>query len=660
MAIKERAVAAAPPAGAARRRRGCLRALMILATTFVVLALAVVGLAYYVIHHPLPPANGTLSLPGLSAPVTVVRDSAGMPHITAANSADLFRAQGYVVAQDRLWQMDFFRRVGAGRLSEVLGARQATLDADRNVRTMGWQRAAQKELDALPAADRALLEQYAAGVNAFLASHQDSLPIEFSILGYKPEPWTPLDTVTFGKVMAWDLSENLDLEITMSDLQARLGPARAASLLPAYPDGKATIVGQSALPGNPQGSHPDPLGLARVFGAGDGLIGSNNWVIDGTKSADGHPLLANDPHLGVQNPSIWYAIQLRAQDGSLDVEGVTFAGVPGVVVGHNRDIAWGVTNLGPDTQDLFVETLDPAGHPGQYQYQGTWRPLDVLTETIPVKGEAGQSLTIRSTVHGPLLNTVRDDIKVPAAFAWTALQPGGLLPAVINLDHAKNWAEFHTALSTWDVPGQNFVFADTAGNIGYQATGRWPIRKQGNGLVPVDGASGAYDWTGFVPYDKLPSVYNPPSHFLVTANNRVVGPAYPYLATGWWGPWFRAERITQLLSAPAKLTMDDFKKIQYDTHSPLAVAFGRHLAAVQGGDAPTQQAAALFQNWDGNISTDSVAATIYEVTREQVLTDTFADELGGSLAGEYLDTASGAANELIYTLLDDPQNAWWD
>ncbi len=617
-----------------------------------------VGAAIWAVRRPLPTTSGTLHMAGLSAPVTVVRDGAGMPHLTAANSIDLFRAQGYVVAQDRLWQMDFYRRVGAGRLSEVLGP--TPLDTDRFVRTVGWRRAAQRELDALPAEYKLILQAYSDGVNAFLDTHGDTLPLEFTILGYKPDHWTPLDTVTFGKVMAWDLSENMNVEMTMADLQAKLGVDKAAQYLPAYSDSGTTIVPQSALPGRPQGGSAVSRRLSGVFGVGaDSAIGSNNWVIAGSHTSDGKPLLANDPHLRVQNPSIWYAMQLRATDGSLDVEGVTFAGAPGIVVGHNATLAWGVTNLGPDTQDLFVEKLDPTGRPGQYQYKGAWRPLDVITETIAVKGDVSQTLTISSTVHGPLLNGVISQLTAPSALSWTALQPGRLLSAVISVDRAKDWAGFHAALADWSVPGQNFVYADTAGNIGYQATGNWPVRAKGNGLVPVDGSSGDYDWVGTVPYDQMPSVLNPAQGYVVTANNRVVGPNYPHLITGWWFPPFRAERITAMIAATPKVSVDDVKRMQYDQHSVLAAAVGQKLAALTG-DGGVTEAAARFKGWDGNLSADSATAALYELTYNQILTRTLSDELGGALAGEYLDNLNPAANMLLRNLLDTPQAALWD
>ena len=653
---RARATVAPQPRRARRWLRNVLLGLLAL---LLVVMLAVAGLVTYFLRNPLPQTSGTITLPGLSAPVTVVRDHSGVPHITAANQADLFRAQGYVVAQDRLWQMDFYRRVSAGRLSELIG--DATLDTDRYYRTVGLRRVAAEEYVQLDPAEQAILQQYADGVNAFIDTHLDKLPIEFTILGYTPEHWSPIDTIAFGKLMADDLSVNYDQEVAMADLSAKLGLDRASQLLPAYPNGKATIVGQSALPGNPEGSAKLTRRIS-IFGDSEvaGLVGSNNWVIDGTRTATGRPLLANDPHLSVQNPSIWYAMQLTAQDGSLNVEGVTFAGVPGIVVGHNQNITWGVTNLGPDTQDLYVERLDNPQNPTQYEYMGQMQPLEVVTETIQVKGAPDVVLPVYYTRHGPLVTDVVAGLTQPAALQWTALQPDRLLTALYKLDTARNWTDFHAALSNWDTPAQNFVYADTQGNIGYQSTGLWPIRKAGTGLVPVAGWTGDNEWTGFVPYEQMPSVENPAQHFIVTANNRVVGPDYAYLVNGYWYPWYRAERITDMIQAKIHLTVDDVKAIQYDTHSLIAARVGQRLAALSGGDDRTRQAIALFKNWDGNLTTDSPAAALFEVTYRDTFTATFADDLGPGLAAEYHARAGEAADTLIDILLDDPTNAWWD
>ncbi len=624
----------------------------------VALVVLIGGLAFWFVQRTMPTTSGSLTLDELTAPVTVARDSSGIPHITAANIDDLFTAQGYVQAQDRLWQMDFYRRVGAGRLSEVLG--ETTLQTDEFLRTIGMRRAAAKDLDALPEEYAQYLTDYANGVNAFIDTHLDSLPLEFTLLGYRPEHWTPLDSVTFGKVMAWNLSENMYIELTMADLQSKVGVDRAVQLFPPYPDGKATIVQASALPGNPGGSALlKPLDLAMRDSMEPGERGSNNWVIDGSLAADGHPLIANDPHLDVSNPSIWYAIGLRATDGSYDVAGMSFAGTPGVVAGHNPDIAWAVTNLGPDTQDLYVEKLDPEGHKDQYYYGTSWVPMEILNETIRVKGQEDVNILVRSTRHGPLLNDVFSDLKAPTSLRWTASLTGSLFRATMDLGRAKNWEEFHTALSYWDVAGQNFVYADKDGNIGYQATGRWPLRASGSGMTPVDGSSENYEWVGFVPYEQMPRVFNPPEHYIVTANNRVTTAATSGYATGWWYPWFRAERITQMLTAKDKLSVDDFKAMQMDTHDIVAQKFVSTIANLKSPDARTQQAIDLLKGWDGDTGRDSAAAALYEVAWTQVATNTFADELGPDLAAEYRDNAGRAEDQALYAILDQPNNIWW-
>jgi penicillin amidase len=658
MAATDATTLAVPaPRRSVRRRAGLV--LRVLAGILLVFIVAIIAFAAYLVLHPLPTTNGTAALPGLSAPATVVRDKSGVPHITAGTLPDLLRAQGYVMAQDRLWQMDFYRRVAAGRLSEVLGA--TTLDTDRYLRTIGLHRAAEKEWATLPAEIKTLLQAYADGVSAFIATHGDSLPLEFTILGYKPEPWSPVDSIAFGKVMALDLGENMDTEIAMADLQAKLGPERAAALLPAYPDGKATIVRQSALPGNPAGRTALPPGSGVFgFGGGDELIGSNNWVIDGSLSADGKPLLANDPHLGVQNPSFWYINHLRLADGSFEVAGTSFAGAPGVVIGHNKDISWGVTNLSADVQDLFVETLDPGAHPGQYQYKGAWQPLTFITETIKVKDAADVTMTITSTVHGPLVDGVIPLIKKPTALQWTAGGPDGLISALIHLQTAHDWASVRAALSTWDAPGQNFVYADTKGNIGYQATGKIPIRKQGTGAAPVDGASGDYDWTGTIPFDEMPNAYNPPEHYIVTANNRVVGDQYPHLITTVWSPGYRAARIEELLKATPKLTVDDFKRIQLDTVSEYAKTVAPLYASLTVTDTTLQPLISRFNGWDGNLTVDSVPAAVYEVAFTHLMSSTFTAAVGDTIAGEYLENAAGEASLFMTGILKDANSPWWD
>jgi penicillin amidase len=640
----------------------------------IVVLLAIIGgagYAYWVVQRAMPTVNGSASLPGLSAPVTVTRDTYGVPHIVGATVADVYAAQGYVHAQDRLFQMFYYRQLGAGKLAEAFGP--TAVDADKFLRTIGMRRAAEAEWQQTTPEVRTALEAYAKGVNAFLHTHSDSLPIEFNLLGTKVDDWQPVDSLSFAKVMAWDLSGNWDQELLNADLRAKLGPERAAQLLPSYP-----ADGPFVVPGANSGSNSAPVSPVlqafnlnvRPWLPSTGLtgLGSNNWVIDGTKSATGKPLLSNDPHLTVQNPSIWYQVHLSTTDGKFDAAGFGFAAAPGIVTGHNRDITWGVTNAEGDVQDLFIEKLDPSGHPGQYQSPDGWKPLQVITETIMVKGDQPVTQTVRFTGHGPLISdaltaisaTIGSTVKDPLALQWTAAKPGHLMEALLGLQQAHNWQEFRAALSKWSVPGQNFVYADKQGNIGYQMTGEQPIRKKGDGMAPVPGSTGEYDWSGYVPFDDLPRSYNPPDHFIATANNKTFGADYKYPIQGTWAPPWRISRILEMLKAKDKLSVDDFRAMITDTHSLMARKIAPLIAALKPSDARAQQAVKLLSTWDGNVTADSVAATIYEVTVQQALSETFSDDLGPDLFQEYLGGSGSSVLRAFDLLVDKPEDPFWD
>ncbi|MDO9497868.1 MAG: penicillin acylase family protein, partial [Nocardioides sp.] len=533
--------------------------------------LLVAGLVTFVVlaRRPLPQTSGTLELPGLEAEVEVVRDEHGIPQLYGDSMADLLRAQGYVHAQERFFEMDVRRHATAGRLAEMFG--EDALESDLYVRTMGWRRVAARELALINPDTRAALDDYADGVNAFLAESSPSeIALEYTVLNaggldYRPEEWTAVDSLAWLKAMAWDLRGNMVEEIDRVLTMDAVGAERAAELYPAYPSGEhAPIVGQGAVVDgvfeqdattggtrNPQrtpftAAQRAPFarlqaGLDRLpswLGRGDG-VGSNSWVVDGDHSATGEPLLANDPHLGVGLPGVWMQMGLHCRELSeacpLDVSGVTFSGVPGVIIGHNADIAWGFTNLGPDVTDLFVERV--AGD--TWRYDGKARPLQVRTETIEVADGDDVELTVRSTAHGPILSAV-DDVLADVAevapverpptdeyavsLAWTALQPGTTADAVLALNLATDWDSFRSAIADFGVPAQNIVYADREGHIGYQASGRVPIRKSGNdGVLPSAGWRPENDWTGeFVPYDGLPNVLDPEEGFVVTANQAVI------------------------------------------------------------------------------------------------------------------------------------------
>jgi penicillin amidase len=631
---------------------------VVLGTGVLVLVFALLlagGIYVVVIRSTFPQVQGTLPVAGLRGRVQVYRDRWGVPHIYADNEHDLFVAQGYVHAQDRLWQMEFNRRIGAGRLSEVLG--ESTLASDRFLRTIGLYRAAQADLQVLPPEVLDVLQAYADGVNAFIATHQNNLPLEFTLLGFKPEPWTPTDSLAWGKVMSMDLSGNWESELVRQQLVAALGEDKVRELLPPYPAAGPFIIPEEAKSyGRLDTSILDDYhAVKELTGMSGAYLGSNNWVVDGTKTATGRPLLANDTHLGIQMPSIWYEVHLVA--GRLDVVGFSFPGAPGVIIGHNRDIAWGVTNAGPDTQDLYVEKVNPA-NPNQYEFRGQWEDMTVIPEQIRVKGRSEpEQLTVRLTRHGPLMTPVVSGATQQLALRWAALEGGGLFRSVYLLDRARNWDEFRTALRYWQSPSQNFVFADKDGNIGYQMPGNIPIRAKGQGLVPVPGWTGEYEWTGYIPFDELPFVYNPPTHYIVTANNKVVPDSYAYFLSAEWADPSRAQRISDLLRDKDDLTVDDMRNIQADTYSIPAAKLMPYILALGPQGWLQERAFRFLRTWDFRMGKESGAAGIMEAILWRTLANTFGDELENAGIDESTWMASASA---LFDVIQDKDNPWFD
>ncbi|MBI2846227.1 MAG: penicillin acylase family protein, partial [Chloroflexi bacterium] len=565
---------------------------------------------------------------------------------------------------DRLWQMEFSRRIGHGTLSEVLG--EATLDTDRFIRTLGWQRTAEIEAQNLEGDAKEALEAYAAGVNAFIESHGDTLPPEFLILGYKPAPWTPVDSLVWGKVMAWNLGDNWEGELLRARLIQALGEEKTWQLTPFYPSDHPLIIppqveGYRGWDLASADAGPEAFGQLVGMGGGDGL-GSNSWVVDGTMSDTGMPILANDIHLDIQMPSIWYEVHLEG--GGFNVVGVSLPGVPGVVAGHNQDIAWGLTYVGTDVQDLYLEKINP-DNPQQYEYQGEWQDMEIIEEVIQVKGQEPMVLPVRITRHGPLLSDVAEDIsgalgeEQAVAFRWTALDPNRILESLLDLDRAENWAQFHQALSQWAVPGLNVVYADVQGNIGYQMTGLVPIRAPGHsGLLPVPGWTGEYEWQGYVPYEEMPAVYNPPQHFIVAANNRVIGDDYPYPIAFDWDPGFRAKRITDLLSGQDQFSLADFQRMQADDYFLPAATLLPYLLALEPNGFLEERALNQLRGWDMGHAPSSTGALIFETFYLKLVENTVGDELG-ALLPDYLDSGSWPTLALK-EIVADPQNPWYD
>jgi len=613
-------------------------------------AVVAVGAGAYVTVRAFPQTSGLLAVAGLQEAVEVIRDRWGVPHLFARNTHDLYFAQGFVHAQDRLWQMEFNRRIAGGRLSEIFGA--ITLPTDRFLRTIGLRRAAEAEWAIQDAQSKAAAQAYADGVNAFISLYRGRLPVEFTLLRFRPEPWHPIDSVAYAKLMAWVLSGNWESEILRAHLVARFGPEGAPALIPPYPGDHPVIVPRTDLAAFRAAAVLRLLDLAPARSG----IGSNNWVAAGARTETGAPLLANDPHLEASMPSIWYEMHL--QGGGLNVVGATFPGTPGVIIGHNEHIAWGVTNAGPDVQDLYIEQFHPTD-PTRYLYRNRWEKATVLEERIVVRGRRDpERLTVRITRHGPILNSVEEGLPSFLALRWTALTPGRILSAVGKLNRARNWREFREALRDWTVPAQNFVYADRQGNIGYQLPGRIPIRARGDGLLPVPGWTGEYEWTGEIPFERLPSWYNPSRGYIVTANNRIAPPGYRYLLGHEWDPGFRARRIETLLLEKPKHTVSGFQRIQMDVVSLPGQAMVRALASVRVSEDPAAWMLAELRRWDGVLAADSRPAAVYEVVRVTLPRLLFADVLGPDLFKRYRDR-SDAWTLAMTRLLNDPASPWW-
>jgi penicillin amidase len=597
--------------------------------------LAGVG-AIAALRRPLPRTSGTLPLPGLQAPVKVIRDRWGVPHIYAATSEDLFMAQGYVHAQDRLWQMEFQRRAASGQLAELFGT--IALDSDRFVRVLGFRRVAEREADTLDDETRRLVEAYVGGVNAFIEQHAGNLPIEFTVLRLRPCPWTVADVLVWGRMMALQLSRNWREELVRARLVATVGAERAVALMPHYPDDHPIIVppGVHYTPTMGQSAMERADATARFFPDGAGQ-GSNSWAVAAHRTAGGGPLLASDPHLAITMPSLWY--ENHVSGGDFHVTGASIPGTPGVVIGHNEHIAWGLTNSGNDIQDLYLEKFDPTDPTGlRYEYQGQWETAELVREEIVVRGQREVVIEeVRITRHGPIINALVPEhaqsgangeaprAEQPLAMRWTALEPSRLIRSIFRLNRARDWESFREALADWTVPPQNFTYADVEGNIGYALGGDIPLRAKGDGSLPAPGWTGEYEWAGIIPHAELPHVLNPPEGFVITANNRIVGNAYPYPFPAEWLNGYRAERIRQLIEQTPRHDAESFARIHADVRS----LPGLELAALAGrlpADEPlAQQARDALATWNGELSADSVGGTIYARLRERLLSTVYAD-----------------------------------
>ncbi|MCW2972396.1 MAG: peptidase penicillin amidase [Thermoleophilia bacterium] len=602
-------------------------------------ALASAGVAAYMSgRRALPSWSGQVRLPMLDAPVDVMRDKWGVPSVFAESSADAYRVQGWLHGTDRTFQLDLLRRVGLGRLSELVG--EPGLATDRLVRTLGFARHVDEEWELLPADVRAALEAYAAGVNAAYRRARRRVPVEYRLLGARPEPWRPQDCLALERVMALGLSGNWESELARGEIAALVG----TDVLDALESGDHARAWPAQVHADVLGELVSAARAATSSFGGPGGIGSNAWVVGPRRTRSGGALLANDPHLDLQLPSVWY--EQRLSGGDLDVRGFTFPGVPGVVLGHNGRIAWGFTNSSIDVQDCYLEELDAAGE--HYRdVGGAWHPLELRTETIAIKGGASEELIVRSTRRGPIITdaATTSSLTDPVSLRWDSLRAGGAAETVYRLDRAGDWEEFRASLEPWLAPAQNVMYADVQGNIGYQHMGEVPIRAAGNdGSVPRRGDDPAGEWVGTIPWEEQPAAYNPSAARIVTANDRLVGDDYPHFLSREWMNGYRGARIRSLIDSIEGHTVGDQVRIQTDIHSTPGSEL-RDLVeplALTPSTPAGRDLLRAFSAWDGELRADDDASTAWRLLQRAVQDEAFG--FLGELLPRFLGYSRTGAN----------------
>jgi penicillin amidase len=633
--------------------------ILIICIIVVGLIVVVAGGGYLWFQHTLtkslPQTSGEVSLKGLKEDVEIIRDTYGVPHIYAKNEPDLFFALGYAMAQDRFWQMEFYRRVGYGRLSEVFG--EDFVKADRYFRMLtaaGMNRS-------VPADLTFIFQSFAAGINCYLETHRDRLPFEFKLLGYTPEPWAVDDYLAVLKVMNWNLSFGWGADLTAARMLEKVGEERLREAFPVWPEDAPLIIPEESkslsLSTNPT---TETMRLVEQLTTISSAAASNNWVVSREKSATGKPILANDTHLGLTNPSVWWEVHMVCP--TMNVSGFALPGTPGVAIGHNGHVACGVTNVMVDDVDFYIERINPE-NPRQYWYVDHWEDMRVLEETIRVKGQDPVKAEILLTRHGPIVNEVKKGSREkPLSARWSFTERPQPIEAGYLLAKARDMGEVKEALRYWELPSQNFVFADTAGNIGYWCCATIPMRSKGDGILPVPGWSGDYEWNGYVPFDERPHLINPEAGFIATANNKVVGDNYPWTIGNYWEPIDRITRIRRLLTAKERLSVDDFKRMHQDIYCTLAAEITPEMIEVlerRFSEVEAKKAKGILSQWDFMMSKDSVAACLFEVTYRRLMENIFRDELGEELFQEYIKIAPFAPRA-IRMMIRKGSSPWFD
>lgn len=588
-----------------------------------------------VVSRSQPVIDGSIALSGLQQAVEILRDQFGIPHIYAENPRDLYLAMGYAMAQDRLWQMEFFRRLGNGRLSEVLGPKAR--EADRLFRTLAM---AQHPV-ALPEEAAFIPRAFAAGVNAYLQQRRESLPLEFKLLEFRPEPWTEKDYIAVFRVVQWGLSMGWKVDRTAARVLAKVGEERFREAFPEPAAGMPAILPENASGWMDVPVCPDEIAAGQIPHPGfQPSPASNGWVVSAQKSASGFPILANDTHMRLSNPSLWWEVHLVCPP-AINAAGFAIPGLPGLPVGHNPEVAWGVTNVMLDDVDFYIQKIHPT-QPGKYRFENRWLEMEVIETTLHIRDGGSEPLRVELTRNGPILRRYKRDGEPRAvSVRWSALEMSPPAAAAHKLLQAGSAKEVVSALHQWDVPGQNFVFADTAGNIGYACGAAIPIRKPGSGMLPVNGWEAENEWRGFVPFQQRPYRMNPREGYIATANNPVVDDKFQRYFGNYWESADRITRIRNRIEAAARLSMEDMRQIQIDSYNPLAAELVPVVvSAVSDQITETWMQAALeiLKRWDYRMETGSAGALIFESVYLRMLEIFFRETMGPALYSAYLDT----------------------
>lgn len=661
-------------------------------------ALAVLGLLFRGLSHKsFYPDTGTVNISGITSDVKVYTDDYGVPHILASNESDMYFALGYMHARDRLWQMDLMRRVAEGRLAEILGS--AVLDYDKLFRTIGINKTAFRLYETASPKTREILNAYSNGVNKFIETHNDKLPAEFDILNYKPGQWKPEHSLMIGRLMGWELNIAWYSDYVMGEIIDKAGIEKTSAI---FPDTSITLFKKikiendslndsskeiSKLENNFKNISELGCGFFSVnesyrkyFGINNSHSGSNSWVISGDKSESGKPILANDPHLAFQAPSKWYEAHIRG--GNVDVTGMTLPGIPAVIIGHNNSIAWGMTNLMNDDNDFIILDIDSSDN-SRYKYKNQTIRLDSITERIPVKDSVEAEIVVRYTPLGAIISDLKKHSFIMdkhessylknqvMTFKWTGNEITDDFLSFYKLNTAKNWDDFRNGLKDYCCPAQNFVYADTAGNIGYHAAGKIPLRKSENFESKIYPSASFEDWTGFVEFDKMPNEFNPKEGYIVTANTN----PWNWLKTDnkdrfyisyFWEPSSRFDAITDVLKGTAKFNTDEFKLLQMNLRSPYAKIISSYLTEAFKGakniDAVTASALDKFKFWNGEMLHNEPVGALYNVFFVYLVKNIYQDELGDDVFSDFLTIGSFPYNSTLKLLKenDEESSAWFD